>query len=256
MGAMSRIQTTREDGVLTLEFDNPPAHAISRAFVADLWKALDAIEDDPPEALVLTATGERFFSAGLDVVELYPLEREEIEIFFGRFVESVFRIYRYPFPVVLAVNGHALAGGAICSMAADHRLIARGKHLFGWNELQVGLPLPPALFELVRGALSPRDCPRLLLEGKNISVDDALTAGIFEESFAPEELRARAIEKAKKLASMVPLAYARMKEIYHANVERAIEASGGIEDDRFLETWFEPRTREVMGRVVERLTTK
>ena len=46
------------------------------------------------------------------------------------------------------------------------------------------------------------------------------------------------------------------KEIYHANVERAIEASGGIEDDRFLETWFEPRTREVMGRVVERLTTK
>jgi len=79
------------------------------------------------------------------------------------------RLFRLPLPVVAAVNGHAIAGGAILALCCDRRIVARGERLFGLNEVQVGLPLPGALFEIVRAALGPAHTPEALLEGRNMA---------------------------------------------------------------------------------------
>jgi enoyl-CoA hydratase/carnithine racemase len=251
---MTLIKTSTDDAVLTLTLDRPPAHAISRELVSELAERLDQIESEPPGALVITGAGDRFFSAGLDLLELYPLERAELAKFAPRFLETMLRVWRLPIPVVAAVNGHAIAGGAILALATDHRTMARGRHVFGLNEIQVGLALPSGLLEMVRASVQPAWRARVILEGRNLPTDDALAAGLVEELVEPDELRARAHERASELAKIPAPVYARMKARYRAPAERAIQ--GSDDGQSFLENWFEPDTRRVMGAIYERLRSR
>jgi enoyl-CoA hydratase len=246
--------STEERGILTLQIDNPPAHALSKRLVSELGAALDGLQKAQPRALILTSSGERFFSAGLDLIELYGLERPAIEAFSRELQQMFLRIFRFPFPVVAALNGHAIAGGAVLALTADRRLLARGDHLFGLNEVQVGLPLPGALFEIVRGAMGAQHAPEALLEGKNFGVDDALRVGFVHEVVERSELFARAFAIAEKLAQVSGKAYQRMKELLHADAESRM--ARWLESDPFVEIWFQDETRRAMGKARERLLRK
>jgi enoyl-CoA hydratase len=246
------ISSTTKGPVRCLRLEHPPAHAFSRRLVADLRGALAELERDPPGALVLSASGGRFFSAGLDLVELCDLARPALEEFLAGFLAALLGLFRLPFPVVAAVNGHAIAGGAILALTADRRLLARGDHLFGLNEVQVGLPLPAPLFEIVLLACGRRRASEVLLEGRNLAVDEALAAGLVHEIVPPEALEKRAEDVAGKLASVPRSAYRRMKELLHAEAEARIAALAPR--DPFLDIWFEPETRAALTAVRDRLT--
>ena len=64
--------------------------------------------------------------------------------------------YSFPRPVVAAVNGHAVAGGAILALCADRR-IGAADATYGLTELRVGVPYPAAAIACVRAELSPAD---------------------------------------------------------------------------------------------------
>jgi enoyl-CoA hydratase len=251
---MPAIHTTRRGETLVLTLENPPAQALSRRLIAELDATLGELESRPPRALVVIGAGERFFSAGLDLLELHELERPALEPVIGGLESALLRLFRLPLPVVAAVNGHAIAGGAILALAADRRLIARGEHLFGLNEVQVGLPLPGALFEIVKAAVGARDASGALLEGRNHSVEEALAIGLAHEAVEPAALLERALGAAEKLGRIPRRAYARMKELLHAEAEARIE--GWRRDDPFLDIWFEKETREAMAAARARLLAK
>ena len=251
---MPLVRIAERGGIASVCLDNPPAHAISRRLASELKSALDGLEEAMPRALLVTSTGERFFSAGLDLIELYDLERPDIEAFSQDFLQVFLRFFRFPAPVVAAVNGHAIAGGAILALTADRRLLARGNHLFGLNEVQVGLPLPGSLFEVVRAAIGSQHAPEALLEGKNFGADDALKIGFVHEVVERSELQARAFALAERLAQIPRKAYQRMKELLHADAEARM--AKWLENDPFVEIWFEEETRRAMGAAREKLLKK
>ena len=61
-------------------------------------------------------------------------------------------------PVVAAVNGHAIAGGAILACACDRRVMDDSGGQFGVTELRVGVPFPPVALEIL-GTRSASDPP-------------------------------------------------------------------------------------------------
>lgn len=130
-----------DNGLAVITIDRPHArNAISLETMAQLDSALNDAEG--ASALVLTGAGDRAFVSGGDLKELSALRTHEQAAAMSFRMRSICdRIAGFPAPVVAALNGHALGGGAEFAVAADIRLAADDIKI-GFN--QVTLKIMPA----------------------------------------------------------------------------------------------------------------
>jgi len=94
------------------------------------------------------------------------------------------RLFTLDKPVVAAVNGHAIAGGAILVAACDRRILARGPATFGAPELKVGVPFPPLPLELYRRICPPGRASELALGGRVVGTDEARSRSAWSTSWS------------------------------------------------------------------------
>jgi enoyl-CoA hydratase len=167
-----------------VRIDRPPANALDLDLLAEGHAVREQLASDEPGAVVITGR-ERFFSAGMDlkaVPELSPAEQRQT-------VDGINRLfsgwYAFPRPVVAAVNGHAIAGGLILALCADHRVCATEGKL-GLTELRAGIPYPAAAIAVVRAELSASTARRLALGAELFTPEDALELGVVDELCARE----------------------------------------------------------------------
>jgi enoyl-CoA hydratase/carnithine racemase len=130
-----------DDGLAVITIDRPHArNAISLETMDQLDKALDGAAG--ARALALTGAGDKAFVSGGDLKELSALRTEEQAAAMSFRMRSICdRIAGFPAPVLAALNGHALGGGAEFAVAADIRLAADDIKI-GFN--QVALAIMPA----------------------------------------------------------------------------------------------------------------
>src|SRR5262245_37161618 len=131
------VARTRADTVTILSLELGRGNAIDLTFIDALDSALDAAEQSDGRALVITGQG-RTFCAGLDLVQAFTFDRTAMERYVDAFDGLFCRVAAFPWPVVAAVNGNAIAGGCILALAADHRVMQPGPHLIGLNEVLLG----------------------------------------------------------------------------------------------------------------------
>lgn len=188
------------DGVCVLMWDMPDRkqnvfnQASMDAFEAALGKAL---ADDAVTGLVITS-GKKDFIAGadLDAVEAMTLEQPEAAELHER-TGSLSRLLRRMEtggkPVVAAINGTALGGGFELALACHHRILS--------DDRRAKVGLPESQLGLLPGAGGTQRLPRmigvqaslpLLLEGKQLSPDKALKAGLVDAIAPRDELVAAA----------------------------------------------------------------
>jgi enoyl-CoA hydratase/carnithine racemase len=113
-----QIETT--EGIALIRLNGGKANAMDRAFLERLGELLEALGH--ARAVVLTGY-DRFFSAGLDLPALMELDRTSLGSFIELFSDIMLRVLTLPMPVVAAINGHAIAGGCVLALQADHRLM-------------------------------------------------------------------------------------------------------------------------------------
>jgi enoyl-CoA hydratase/carnithine racemase len=189
--------------VARLTVDNPAKrnaldHEILDAFAATLPQ-LDA------RCLLVTAAGP-VFSAGYDIGNL-PREQfaDRAEALVAHpFHEAIEALDAYPFPSVAALNGHAIGGGLELALTCDLRVAS--------EEAKLGMP--PARLGLVyshtglRRFVDAIGAPRtreLFLTARNVSARTALQWGLVNEVVGADEVEARAVEYAARIASHAPL---------------------------------------------------
>jgi enoyl-CoA hydratase/carnithine racemase len=133
------IELTVSDGIADLALLREDArNAISPALLAELDRALSAIEEaDNVKLLVLRAEGTSF-SAGVDLAAIEALPPEEARAFFERGRILVRRLEGLGVVTLAAVNGLALGGGFELALACDIRW-AHARAVFGFPECKVGL---------------------------------------------------------------------------------------------------------------------
>lgn len=212
-----------------------PANAIDGALVAELGARLDEAEGSG-RPLVLTGNG-RFFSAGLDLAGL-PADRQEMGAFVDAFDELIERLFLFPGPTVAAVNGHAVAGGAILAAACDVRIGAEGGYRIGVSEVQIGVIFPAAAFEVARAAIQPARTADVLLRARLTGPGEAATSGFLHELAPPEELAARAVERAEELGALPREAYIHTKRELRAEFAERARRCRAEKREQFLDTWF------------------
>jgi enoyl-CoA hydratase len=177
-----------DEGVATITIDRPHArNAIALATMDELEKAVDGAAG--ARALVITGGGDRAFVSGGDLKELGSIRTEpEAAAMARRMRELCDRIAEFPAPVVAALNGHALGGGAELAVAADIRVAADDIKI-GFT--QVTLAIMPAWGGLERLAALVGRGRALLFAGAGTVLDAAAAerAGLVDlvlprESFA------------------------------------------------------------------------
>lgn len=140
-GECSMVDLELDGGLAVITIDRPHArNAISLETMEQLDKALDGAEG--AAALALTGAGDKAFVSGGDLKELSALRTEEQAAAMAFRMRSICdRIAGFPGPVLAALNGHALGGGAEFAVSADIRVAADDIKI-GFN--QVALAIMPA----------------------------------------------------------------------------------------------------------------
>ncbi|MEE2056926.1 enoyl-CoA hydratase/isomerase family protein [Rhodococcus artemisiae] len=135
------VELELDEGLAVLTIDRPQArNAISLETMDRLDETLDKVGD--ARVLVITGAGDRAFVSGGDLKELAKLRTVDEAADMARRMRTICdRIAAFPGPVVAALNGHALGGGAEFAVSADIRIAADDIKI-GFN--QVSLAIMPA----------------------------------------------------------------------------------------------------------------
>jgi enoyl-CoA hydratase len=238
--ATKMIDRLLHDGILTLRLAHGKAGALDVELLDALLRELDGVADDV-RAVVLTGTGS-IFSAGVD---LFRLTRDGPD-YARRFVPLLCRFLRalfaFPRPLVVAANGHAIAGGCVILLAADFRLTAEEVGRIGVPELLVGVPFPAAALEIVRFAVPPDRVQSLIYTGRTLAPREALAGGLVDEVVASDALLTRAGEVARQLASIPPVVYRLTKESLRADALARIDRAAESMNPAALDVWAAAET--------------
>jgi enoyl-CoA hydratase len=112
------------------------------------------------------------------------------------------RILRYPYPVIIACNGHVLAMGVFTMLSADYVIGSRGDFKISANEVAIGMTMPRVAAAMLRHRLVPAAYQRAVTLAEYFDPESALKAGFFDELVDPDALMARAEALASDAAKL------------------------------------------------------
>jgi enoyl-CoA hydratase len=235
------IELEERGPVTVLRMARGKGNALNLELCQALIDAIDRLEKAPAGAVVLTGQGSAF-GAGVDLPALVAGGAEYVRQFLpllGRLFEQV---ATFPRPLVAAVNGHAIAGGAILMLACDQRLLAKGTARVGLTEVRVGVAFPARALEVARFATPPQHFPTLILTGRTWPPEEALARGLVDELVEPERLLDRAFAVAEELAAIPAAAFSATKLAVRQPMIEAIRRQSALTDAAVLEHWCAPET--------------
>jgi enoyl-CoA hydratase len=134
------VRVEIDAGVAVVTIDRPEVrNAIGFATIDSLSAALDEVLDSGAAVLVLRGGGDRAFVSGGDLKELGTIRTHEAAVAMASRVRRVLdRVAAFAVPVIAALNGHALGGGAEVAIAADLRIAADDVKI-GFNQVSLGI---------------------------------------------------------------------------------------------------------------------
>lgn len=184
--------------------DDGKANALSDAMISELLDALTRAEHEA-SAVVLAGRPEKF-CAGFDLKTMMASPKAAADLL-TRGADLLMRLFGSPLPIVAACTGHAIAGGALVLLTADHRVGAAGAFRVGLNEVSIGLPVPVLAMELARARIAPNELTRATLHAQIYAPDAAARVGFLDEVAGPAEVIDRAKAEAAKLGELPRMAF-------------------------------------------------
>jgi enoyl-CoA hydratase len=209
-----RIHTEQAHGVGMITLNRPERHnALDDEGIEELAHAFDEAFADPNVRALLIRGNGKSFCSGRDVAVLGHRQADESDFHFVRRSQSLrLKLLDSLKPVVAAVHGHALGGGAELALAADIRVAATDLKL-GLPEIHYGLLPDTGGSQYLAALVGPSRAKYLVLTGEAIDAETALAWGAVDFVVAPELLEQRAMAVARRLAEQPPIALAMGKHL-------------------------------------------
>jgi len=202
------LETHSRDGIRIIEMRRSPANVLDTELCRALSEALsEAGTADGAGATVLTGSG-GVFSAGVDLFRVLETGPDYLPEFLAALDGLFDTAVAFPRPLVAAIDGHAIAGGAVLAFACDFRVMADGPATIGVPELRVGVPFPCRALDVVRAAVPARHLRETVLMGRVYGAAEAERKGLVDALAPPGALLDRAVEIARDLCRIPTRAYA------------------------------------------------
>ncbi len=206
------VEKNEHTGIITLNRADA-ANAINRELARDFREALIRFDSDKNIwVIIITGSGERVFCSGLDLRERKTMTEEEIAYsrraeIFPMFIE----MENIGTPIIAAVNGAAIGGGAELAMACDIR-IASETAKFGLTEVKWGIIPAAGGLQRLSTIAGMGIAKELILTGRIIDADYARELRIFNHLVPGAELMEKALSLAEELQQNSPLALRQAKK--------------------------------------------
>jgi len=239
-----------QEGIIELRMNRPPANALNHELLEAILDAYEKALKDGARGLILSGQP-GMFCAGIDVPGLLGQPRHEIHRFWSLLFQTSKSLASCPVPVVAALAGHSPAGGAVLAAHCDYRIAAEGAFKIGFNEVQVGLPLPTSILHVFSDLVGTRRARHAGMQGQLMSMIDAREIGLIDELVAPEKIEARAREFLQVLLSLPPIAMNRTRLAGKEHLIRMLEVTDDV--DTTTTAWFSDETQQAMQQLVDSL---
>jgi len=198
---MSSIHLEAAGDVAVLRMAHGKANTLDTELCREVAERLDEVERDGYRAAVLTGTG-GIFSAGVDLRRVRDGGRKYIAEFLPALSDAFLAVFGFTRPIIAAVNGHAIAGGAVLAAACDQRVLNTAHGRIGVTELLVGVPFPLAALEILRCAFGNRRLTELTFLSRTYAGEQALALGLADELSEPED-RVENIRRVSEVAKLM-----------------------------------------------------
>ena len=211
---MSAVRLERIEDILVITLDRPKANAIDVATSNALYQAFRTLDQDPALRVGIITGAGRFFSAGWDLNAANEGEAADADHGPGGFA-GLTEYFDLTKPVIAAVNGAAVGGGFELALAAD-LIVASTQARFWLPEVRLGiLPDSGGLLRLPK-SIPPRLAREMILTGRRLDAQEAITLGLVSRVAEPEALLETALELAREIAKGAPLAIKAARDILRA----------------------------------------
>lgn len=235
------VMAERHSTALVLRLNRPEAgNAISREVALALGDQLrDCTSDSTLRTLVITGSGPRYFCTGGDVKAYARLESpEELDRVFGLMRDVCDAIEASPFPVIAAINGFAIGGGAELVLACDLRIVETSAQI-GFPQSRLGImPGWDGTERLVR-TVGRASAAKLLYSGKRVSALEAHALRLVDEVVEDAHALERALELAATFAEVAPLSLGAIKAaLRQASSGQASDATRRNARAALARLWF------------------
>ena len=218
-----------------ITIDNPGANTWDTESLPALKNLVEKLNDEKKVyALVLTGSGEKFFSAGADL-KLFadgdPTTAGNMAQFFGEAFES---LADFRGVSIAAINGFAMGGGLEAAMACDIR-IAEEQAQMALPEAKVGLLPCAGGTQRLSWLVGEGWAKRMILCGERINASTAERIGLVEEVVGKGEALERALALAEQVGEQSPTSIAFCKRLVHSGRNTVLAAGLQGERDMFVE---------------------
>lgn len=227
------VAVTRHGRVAVLTIDRPAAmNAISMQMRADLRGALEALRRDPEiGAAVLTGSGDKAFSAGMDLREFAQSNANVPVSEMRRFRwEQGEGIVAFDKPIIAAVNGLAVGGGVELALQCD-LIFAAEQASFAFAEVKRGLMPGNGGTQRLARRIGQARALEMILTGRTVDAAEALAIGLVEHVVPRAALLERAVALGEAIAANAPVAVRSAKMAIRRGAGLSLEEGLRLEQD-------------------------
>ena len=221
---MELVNIEIADKIAKISLNNGKVNAISHQVIEELNAALDQAEE--AKAVVIMSGKDGILSGGYDLKTMQKSMTDAMALVTegSKFTR---RMMSFPFPIIVACTGHAVAKGGFILLSADYRIGVEGPFKIGLNEVAIGMTMHHAGIEMARNRMPANYFNRSVMNAEMFSPEDAIKAGFLDQIVAPEQLMATAEQVAAQMKTLNMRAHhgtkIKARQAYLETMDKAIE---------------------------------
>jgi enoyl-CoA hydratase len=228
---MTGFRIDHDGPIATVALDNGPANTVDPGLIERLIDALPTVTEDPAVRCVVVRGTGRIFVGGADIRVMRGLEPDTYRAM-RRWVEVQRILELAPKPVVAALNGHALGGGAELALACDLRIL-HARATFGFPETRLGIFPGAGGSQRLPRLIGPHRAKRLIMDGTRLTAEEALTQGLVD-LVAGDDFDAVVTTEASRLAALPTATIGLVKQVIDRGWGLPIEDAMAVEEEHVL----------------------
>jgi enoyl-CoA hydratase len=217
--------------VATLVIDNGRVNTVDPGLIERLLDALPALTDDPAVRCIVIRGKDSVFIGGADITVMRRLDPDTYRAM-RRWVEVQRALELAPKPVVAALNGHALGGGAELALACDLRIL-HARATFGFPETRLGIFPGAGGSQRLPRLIGAHRAKRLIIDGTRLPAEEALAQGLVD-IVAGDDFDAVVERESRRLAALPTATIGLVKRVIDEGSRLRIDEAMAVEEEHVL----------------------
>ena len=246
------VRSTLDAGVLTLRLDRADKkNAMTQVMYAAMAEAITAAAVNPDVRVLIIAGAADAFTAGNDMVDFMKVAQSGGGGGDSPVIRFMNALATFPKPAIAAVNGLAIGVGVTMLLHCDLVYAGEGAR-FTLPFVSIGIVPEYASTYLLPRIMGHARAMEMVMFGEPFTAAHARECGLVNEVLPSEQVEARALDRARKLASQPPAALRTTKRLMKRWTDNTIAEAIPLEAFHFVPMLSQPEAQEAIGAFINK----